>query len=195
MNTVAALLGRILLALLFLVSGVNKLFAVNQTESLITGVGLPPNLALAVALFEIVGAIALIFGFMTRLFAILFAGFSLLTVLFFHHDFTDPMQATMALKNLAIAGGMLCLFAHSQMRWSYDSMVIARRGERETRAAEERAREAELRAAKAEGRAEVRHDTVPGTVPARPIPASTMGYVDTNADSVPDRRRRWWELR
>ncbi|MEO0032140.1 MAG: hypothetical protein RIS94_1898 [Pseudomonadota bacterium] len=190
MNTIAAFVGRILLALLFLVSGINKLFAVSATESLITSAGLPSGLAVAVGLFEVIGALALIFGFMTRLFAVLFAGFSLLTVLFFHRQFTDPMQATMALKNVAIAGGMLCLFAHSQMRWSYDSMRIARRGERSTLEAEERAREADLRAARAEAKADAL-----GTVASRPIPASTVGWVDRDGDGVPERRRHWWELR
>lgn len=195
MNTIAAFIGRILLALLFIVSGIGKLMAVTPTETLMTSAGLPHGLAVAVGLFELIGGLALVFGFMTRLFAILFAGFSLLTILFFHRQFGDPMQAAMALKNVAIAGGMLCLFAHSQMRWSYDSMRIARAGERATLDAETRAREADLRAARAEGRAEGRAESDPGTVAARPVAVGSTGWVDRDGDGIPERRRRWWEWR
>lgn len=186
MNTIAAFVGRILLAVIFIVSGAGKLFNINATEAMITGVGLPSGLAVPTALFELIGGIAIAFGFMTRLFAIMFAGFCLLAILFFHRDLADPVQGTMALKNLAIAGGFLCLFAHSQMRWSYDSMRIARRGEIATREAEQRAREAELRAARAEGKAEVT-----GTV----LPPATVTYTDSDGDGIPEaRRRRWWSL-
>lgn len=186
MNTVAAFVGRILLALIFIVSGTSKLFDPVATNAMIVKAGLPDGLALPVALFELIGGIAIALGFMTRLFAILFAGFCLLTILFFHRDFADPLQSAMALKNLAMAGGFLCLFAHSQMRWSYDSMRIARRGDIATRDAEERAREAELRAARAEGHV--------AAVASRRVDGDTS-YVTTDLDGngVADRpRRRWW---
>src|SRR3546814_16775937 len=49
--------------------------------------------------------------------------------LFFHREFTDPIQATMAMKNLAIAGGLLCLFGYGNTRWSYDALRQRRRSE------------------------------------------------------------------
>ena len=113
---------------------------------------------------------------MTRLFAILLAGFCLVTILFFHREFTDPMQAAQAMKNLAIAGGLLCLFAHSQMRWSYDSMRLERKAEIARRDAEERVHDAELRAARAEGRA-----AAPGTV-----------VTDVDGDGRPEVRKKRW---
>lgn len=176
MNTIAAFVGRILLALIFIVSGLSKLFDIAGTEVLMTGVGLPSGLALPTAAFELVGGLAIALGFMTRLFAILFAAFSLVTILFFHRQFDDPVQSVMALKNVAIAGGFLCLFAHSQMRWSYDSMRLRRQGEVATREAELRARDAELRAAHAEGRAE-----------AGPIDVAS-------SDGAVVARRRWWSF-
>lgn len=185
MNTIAAFVGRILLALLFIVSGINKLFDLHTTEALVASAGLPAGLALATGLFEVVGGLALVLGFMTRLFAILFAAFSLITIVYFHLDFADPMQATMALKNVAIAGGMLCLFAHSQMRWSYDSMRAARRAEAAGRLADERSRKAELRAVRAEAKADVLDN--------RPIVAGSAGWVDRT--DAPERRRRWWDWR
>lgn len=187
MNTVAALVGRIFLALIFIVSGFAKLFDIAGTEATIVGAGLPSGLAVPIGLFEVIGGLAIVLGFMTRLFAILFAVFSLATILFFHRAFGDPMQAAMALKNLAIAGGFLCLFAHSQMRWSYDSMRIARKGEVATREAEERAREAELRAARAQGHAEA------ATIPESAMVTSRKSYqVDRDVGIAPAPRKAWW---
>ena len=77
----------------------------------------------------------------------LLAAFVLLTILFFHRNFGDPMQAMMAMKNLAIAGGLLCLFGYGNTRWSYDALRRKRRDEID-------AHHAELRAIRAEGRAD-----------------------------------------
>ncbi len=151
MSTIAAVLGRILLAAIFVVSGAGKLVNPATFESMITGLGLPAGLAIPTGVFEIVAGLCLALGIMTRLTAVLLFGFVGLATLFFHNRFTDPLQLAMALKNLAIMGGLLLVFAHSQMWWSYDRMRLARRGELATHSADERAREAELRAARAEG--------------------------------------------
>lgn len=181
MNTIAAFVGRILLALIFIASGATKLFDVVGTETLITSAGLPSGLAIPVGAFELIAGIAIALGFMTRLFAVLLAGFCLLTILYFHRNFTDPMQAAMAMKNLAIAGGLLCLFAHSQMRWSYDSMRLERKAEIAGRDADARVREAELRAARAEGKA-----AVAGT-------GQTV-ITDVDGDGRPEvRKKRWFQ--
>ena len=111
MNYVAAFIGRIFLAVIFIVSGISKLFDVASTQQALASAGLPASLALPTGIFELVAGLAIALGFMTRLFAILLAGFCLVTILFFHRNFADPMQAGMAMKNLAIAGGFLCLFA------------------------------------------------------------------------------------
>ena len=153
MSTFAAVIGRILIAVIFLVSGIGKVMNPAQYEAMITGVGLPGGLALPTGIFEIVAGLCLIIGLMTRLIAVLLFGFVALATLFFHNHFDDPLQLAMALKNLAIMGGLLLVFAHSQMWWSYDAMRRTRKGELATRSAEERAREAELRAARAEGAA------------------------------------------
>jgi putative oxidoreductase len=193
MSSIAAFIGRILLALIFIVSGVNKLLDPAGTEAMITGVGLPGGLAIPTGLFELVAGLAIALGFMARLFAILLAGFCLLTAFFFHNDFGDPMQAAQAMKNVAIAGGLLCLFAHSQMRWSYDAMRLRRKGEIETRAAEARAHEAELRAARAEGRAAAIPPVAATTTSSAPLAAGPRTVVtDRNGDGVPEVRRRWF---
>jgi putative oxidoreductase len=163
----------------------------------ITGVGLPPGLAIPTGVFEILAGLTLGLGLATRLVSLLLFVFVAFSILFFHNRFTDPMQLTQALKNLAIMGGMLLVFAHSQMWWSWDTMRRERQSARTVRdverdrdetklEAERRIHEAELRAARAEGRAEV----VQGTVP---VDAGTR-FADVDGDGVPEpRRRRWWQ--
>ena len=205
MNTVAALIGRILLALIFIVSGAAKLFDPAGTEALITGVGLPAGLAIPAGLFELIAGLAIALGFMTRLFAVLLAGFCLVTAFFFHNQFGDPMQAAMALKNVAIAGGLLCLFAHSQMRWSYDSLRTTRKAElaerklgTSQRETETKLHDAELRAVRAEAASEAQAQSartvfapapiaVPAVAPAAAAPVVALGKHDRDRDGVDDR--------
>lgn len=202
MNTIAALIGRILLAVIFIASGAGKLFDPAGTEALITGVGLPAGLAIPTGLFELVAGLAIALGFMTRIFAILLAGFCLVTAFFFHNQFGDPMQLAMALKNVAIAGGLLCLFAHAQMRWSYDSMRLNRKAEIAEREAEvahrdadAKVREAELRAVKAEAQNEAHIETqrtmfAPGNTAVAPVaPLATAPGRMTSSAPRHDRDR------
>jgi putative oxidoreductase len=108
---------------------------------------------------------------MTRIASILLAGFTLITAILFHNQLTDPMQSANFLKNVAIAGGLLLVFAHSQIWYGWDRISRERRHELESRDAEKRARDAELRAARAEGA-------------AHPAPNAA------SADVAP--RRRWF---
>lgn len=186
MSKIAAIIGRILLALLFIFSGANKIVNLAGTEQMIVGAGLPGGLALPVAAFEIIAGLCLALGFMVRLVAIALIVFTGATILFFHHRFTDPVQGVMALKNLAVMGGLFLAFAHSQMWSHYYHIRTERQGELAVRKAEERAREAELRAARAEAAAENR--------PVTPTPTTT--YADVDGDGVPERvshRRRWFD--
>jgi putative oxidoreductase len=155
MSAIAAVIGRILLALLFLYSGAMKLMNSAAAEGMLGQVGLPPQLAVPVGIFEVVAALCLILGLMTRLAAFLLAVYVLLTIFFFHHDFGNFEGMIAALTHLALVGGLLVVFAYGQMRWSYDHIRASRRGELAAAKAEERAHEAELRAARAEGKAEV----------------------------------------
>jgi putative oxidoreductase len=182
MNMIAAVIGRIFIALLFLYSGATKLMNPAATEAMITGAGLPPGLAIPTGIFEVVAAVCLIVGFMTRLASILLAGFTALTILFFHRDFTNMPGAIAALQHLALIGGLLCLFAHSQMRWSYDSMRLTRRAEIAERDSAAKIHEAELRAAAAEARADGLREA-----PAVAAPVTTR-RIDRDRDGIDDRR-------
>ncbi|MGB3847888.1 MAG: DoxX family protein [Sphingopyxis sp.] len=166
MSMIAVFLGRLFIALIFVVSGINKLIHVTDTNAMIAAAGLPAGLAIPTGLFELVAGVCIALGIATRLFAILLAGFVLATILFFHREFTDPVQAMAAMKNLAIAGGLLCLFGYGHTRWSYDALRQRRCDEIARHEAETRAAEAELRAARAEGHG----DTTPAPLIAAKRP-------------------------
>jgi len=184
MPTVLAFIGRILIALLFIASGIGKLADPASTAQMLAAVGLPTGLAVPTGLFELIAGLALVFGVLTRLFAVLLAGFCLAAAFFFHNNFTDPMQAAMLLKNVAIAGGLLCLTAVDSLRWSYDAMRERRRSEIAAQDAVERQHEAELRAARVEGTAAAR------TTAAHSIDRTVV--TDVDGDGVPEVRKRRW---
>ena len=132
-----AFIGRIMLAVLFIVSGAMKLTDIPGTAAYMATVNLPANLALPTAIFEIIGGLMIMFGVFTRLTALVFAAFCLLTALLFHRETADPVQAAAAMKNIAIAGGFLCLFAFDQKSYSFDAYRARRRRDADTRVVSE----------------------------------------------------------
>jgi len=141
MAFLASVLGQILLALIFIVAGITKLVNLGATQTFLEQTTtLPTGIALPVGIFEVVFGMFLAIGFMTRVSSILLCGFTLATIFFFHNALADHAQLQVALKNLAIAGGLLMVFAYGQARGSVD--VWRER---------DRARRAELRAARAGG--------------------------------------------
>lgn len=122
------LAGRILLSILFISAGLSKLGAGYEgTAQYMSAMGVSPAFLPLVIATEILGAIAIIVGFKTRLTALLLAGFSMLSALFFHLDFADQMQTILFMKNLAIAGGFLLLVSHGAQRYSIDAVMAARK--------------------------------------------------------------------
>jgi putative oxidoreductase len=130
-----AFIGRVMLALIFIISGAMKLTDLPGTANYMMSAGLPSSLALPAALFELIGGLMIVLGVFTRLTALVFAAFCLLTALLFHRETADAIQAAMAFKNVAIAGGFLCLFAYDQKSWSFDSYRARRRAHTKARVA------------------------------------------------------------
>lgn len=126
-NGLFSLLGRILLAAIFIVAGFQKVGDIAGTQAMFTSLGVAPTLALPVAIFEIVAGIAILIGFMTRIFALLLAAFCILSAITAHMNFADPMQAAAFMKNLAMAGGFLILFAYGNVAHSLDDLRRRRR--------------------------------------------------------------------
>jgi len=193
MSKIAAIMGRVLIGLLFIVTGITKLMDLGGAAAMMAKAGLPGNLAIVVGLFELIAGLCLAAGFAVRLVSLLLALFTAATILFFHNRFTDPVQAIEALKNLAIIGGLALAFAHSHMWWHYYTLKTTRRSEAATLDAERRVHEAELRAARAEATAEAIRT---GTPVATTTTAASTHYVDTDGDGIADtrtRRNRWFD--
>jgi putative oxidoreductase len=114
------LVGRVLLAILFVTSGVGKIGAYSGTAAYMSGAGVPGALLPLVIVLEVLGAAAIMIGWQTRFVAALLAGFTLLSAAVFHNNFADQIQSVMFLKNLAIAGGFLLLVARGAGPLSLD---------------------------------------------------------------------------
>jgi len=124
MNTfqsLAAPAGRILISLIFVVSGISKLGNFSGTQGYMESVGVPGMLLPIVIAVELLGGLAVIFGWNTRIAAFLLAGFSLVSAVLFHANFGDQMQMIMFMKNLALAGGFLMIVALGAGPWSIDN--------------------------------------------------------------------------
>ena len=123
----AALAGRILLAVIFLISGFGKITGYDGTAGYMAAKGLPMIGVLLplTILTELGGGIALVAGFKARWVALLLAGFTLLAAIIFHDFWAAEAAQKMGqqinfLKNVAITGGMLMVFAFGPGRYSVD---------------------------------------------------------------------------
>jgi putative oxidoreductase len=122
MDKLLNLIGRLLLAQIFVVAGASKLGAgYAGTQDYMTSAGIPGILLPLVIILEFGGGLALIVGLFTRWAALALAIFSLLAAVFFHTNFADQMQSIMFMKNLAIAGGLLLLVRHGGGELSIDA--------------------------------------------------------------------------
>jgi len=103
---------RVLLAVMFLPSGLMKLADVPGFAGYVASGGLPAFLAWPVIIFEIALGASMLAGFQARWMALAGAGFTLLAALLYHLHPADQMQMTMFFKNLGVAAGFLMIFAH-----------------------------------------------------------------------------------
>ncbi len=130
-----ALIGRILLAALFVPAGFSKIAGFEGTAGYIASVGLPlPQVGAAIAIVVELGlGLLLLVGWRTRLSALVIAVFTVVAGVFFHNFWAAPadqvmMQQINFFKNLAIAGGLLFIAAYGPGSWSLDART-AREGD------------------------------------------------------------------
>ncbi|MEY2678378.1 MAG: hypothetical protein RLZ00_1070 [Pseudomonadota bacterium] len=128
MNNALNLIGRLLIAALFLPAGLAKLSGFEGTVGYIESVGLPlPAVAAAGALvLEVLGSVALIVGFQTRIVAAAFAVFTLVASFFFHAFWAAApeqafVQQLLFFKNIGVIGGLLVLVSSGAGAWSIDA--------------------------------------------------------------------------
>lgn len=128
MNQVLTIAARLLMSLIFIISGWGKLTGYSGTLGYFTSIGLPlPALVTPlVVLIELGGGLALLFGFKARWAAAILALFSVASALIAHTNFADANQMNNFMKNLAMAGGYLLFVKYGAGSPSVDDGVAKR---------------------------------------------------------------------
>ncbi|MBI2895677.1 MAG: DoxX family protein [Deltaproteobacteria bacterium] len=133
LDTAAPLIARALLSLIFLVAGIGKILDWDGSAAYMASKGLiliPLLLGIAIA-FELAGGLCLLAGLKTRQVALALALYLVPVTLVFHAFWTyegmeRQIQMANFLKNLAIAGGLVQVFAYGAGRVSIDDRLKPR---------------------------------------------------------------------
>ena len=116
-------IGRILLSALFLIEGIGKISMQEDVIMYMEDYGVPEILFIPAVILEILFPLLLIIGYKTKLSALIMALFTLTVAIIFHTDFSDGMQMTFFLKDLAIAGGFMIIFVYGSNKISLDYRI------------------------------------------------------------------------
>ena len=117
------LIGRIMISAIFLFSGINKIFNYDGTVGWMEGYGVPGILIIPAIIIEILGPVLIILGYKTKITAAFLSLFCLVTAIIFHNEFSNQMQLTSFLKNIALAGGFLILVINGSKKFSLDNKL------------------------------------------------------------------------
>ena len=121
MNNILDLLARILISTLFFLNGIFKINNYDSTIGWMESFGMPGIMLIPAIILEIAGPILIIIGYKTKLAAGLLSIFCIATAVIFHNDFSDQMQFTSFLKNIALAGGFLLIVVNGAKDFSLDN--------------------------------------------------------------------------
>lgn len=121
MSDAALLLGRVLLALMFVTAGWGKIGGYAGTQGYMEAMGVPGFMLPLVILLELGGGLAIMLGLFTRSLAVLLAGFTLMASFLFHYQPAEKMQMLMFMKNISVAGGFLALAVVGAGAFSLDA--------------------------------------------------------------------------
>ncbi|MDP2562844.1 DoxX family protein [Psychrobium sp. 1_MG-2023] len=124
-QSISAPAGRLFLATIFFMSGLSKISSYAGTQGYMEAMGVPGMLLPIVIALEVLGGLAIIVGWQTKLVATALAGFSVISAVIFHADFSDQMQMGMFMKNIAIAGGFLMLVAQGPGAYALDNRTTS----------------------------------------------------------------------
>ena len=124
MTNILDLLGRVLISAIFLLNGVFKISNYDGTVGWIESFGIPGILIIPAIILEVVGPILIIIGYKTKIAAGFLSLFCILTAIIFHNDFSDQMQLTSFLKNIALAGGFLFIVVNGAKEFSIEKKIF-----------------------------------------------------------------------
>jgi putative oxidoreductase len=119
--------GRILLAALFLYEAYVKLNAYGPAVQYAAAFGVPSVLLPFAIALELGGGVLIVLGLFTRLAALAFAGFCLVTAFVFHTKFSDTNQVLHFGKDIALAGAFLFVAGRGAGRISLDARLFGKR--------------------------------------------------------------------
>jgi putative oxidoreductase len=114
------ILGRILLAVIFVMAAIGKIKDPAGTTGYMQSVGLPALLLWPTIALELLGGIAIAVGYKTRLAVFALATFTIVAAVIFHRNFADQTQMIMFLKDVSITGGLLLLASSGATACSVD---------------------------------------------------------------------------
>ncbi len=120
MTNIIDLLGRILISLLFFLNGIFKINNYDGTIEWMDSYGLPGIMIIPAIIIEIVAPILIVIGYKTKIAATFLFLFCVSTAFIFHNDFSDQIQLTAFLKNIALAGGFMFLIANGSKGYSLE---------------------------------------------------------------------------
>ena len=121
LSTFTAPAGRVLLSMIFIMSGLTKIGQYAGTQGYMEAMGVPGVLLPLVILTEVGGGLAVLLGWKAKIAAFVLAGFSMVSAILFHADFSNQMEMTNFMKNFTIAGGFLLIMAHGAGAYSLDN--------------------------------------------------------------------------
>ena len=121
MDKFSQLIARVFLGHIFLLAGISKIGAYQGTQGYMDAMGVPGMLLPAVILLEVLGGLAIIVGWQTRITSYVLAAFTVVAAAIFHNNFSDQTQMIMFMKNIAITGGFLLLASHGAGAYSLDN--------------------------------------------------------------------------
>ena len=120
LSNIFDLIGRILISLVFLLSGVNKIINYDDTFMWMEDYEVAGILLIPTIILEIVAPILIIIGYQVRISSVLLGMFCIATAIIFSSDFSDQMQIVGFLKNLGLAGGFLFLAINGSRKYSIE---------------------------------------------------------------------------
>ena len=123
MTNILDLFARVLISTLFLINGIFKITNYDGTLDWMEGYGMPGVFLIPAIILEILGPILIIIGYQTKITAAFLSLFCLATAVIFHNDFSNQMQLTSFLKNIALAGGFLFLVINGSKKFSLDNKL------------------------------------------------------------------------
>lgn len=121
MHKSTQVVARLMIGHIFLLAGLSKLGSIDGTMTYMEAMGVTGMLIYPTIALEILGGLAIITGWFTRVSSLALAGFTIIAAVIFHSNLGDQMQMILFMKNIAITGGLLLLAIYGAGAYSIDN--------------------------------------------------------------------------